>query len=1047
MRNSKLVSLRSAFCFVAASAWVTLRAKKQILRILWLCVALATVGVPVLALDPKQPLNQLYHTAWTARNGLTGSVLALAQAADGYLWVGTSDGLFRFDGVEFERYKPDEGSFAASSVSSLLALPDGGLWIGYLRGGASFLKSGRVTNYSERDGFPLAAVRAFAQDWDGTVWVAAVGGFRRLEGHRWQKVGMNWNYPDKAPTALFVDNRGTLWVADTDVIMFLPRGEKKFHNTGIRVNFRATGFAQRPDGTTCLFDSTHDLVQPLRLRLSYAIAEQAQTSSKSTNILLDRSGSLWVVRNPLGLLRIPTPKWGAPIEVGAIYPDTQVFTEQQGLTGRSFTALEDREGNIWIGTEAGLDRFRYRNLTWRQLPAGRHVFSLVAGDHGDVWTGTRGGNLLRVQDDKEVKGGPEDVWVAYRDSSNTIWFSARNVFWKWREGKFSKVAFPEQVTNAVNLSTDKDPILITSITRDQSGSIWVSIAGYGEFQLKNGLWKFAEVLKDHPDWAARAAFTDGYDRLWLVYGEIVAEVDRGQVRSFSAKDGLAVGSPNTVSGYHDHVYVGGEMGVAVLQGNRFRVIKGSDGNDFGLISGIVATSKEGLWLAAGPGIVHIPEREIQNFLQHSDYKVAYELFDIVSDLPEPLQRGAGEEGEYSPDVIRTSDGSLWFATRSGVARVDPARIVRNPLPPPVSIRAVLADDKSYSVSTNVSLPRLTKSLEIDYTALSLSIPERVRFRYRLEGPDEEWQDAGTRRQAFYRDLSPGNYQFHVIACNNDGVWNETGSTLNFTVAPAWYQTKWFKLLAFALTVGITLLLHLFERRRYATLLRVRFDERLEERTRLARDLHDTLLQTIQGSRLVADHARENLNDPSQAEKALDRLCGWLDRATVEGRAALNSLRSSATEKEDLGSALRHIAELCATDSLQVALSVSGVVRSMHPIARDEVFRIGEEAVRNACRHSRATSLAIEARYGANLVLRVRDNGVGLDPALLRSGKPGHFGIIGMRERAARIGARLALQTSPGKGTCLVLKVPGKVIFKSSVVARILQTLRRRVLQN
>jgi signal transduction histidine kinase len=212
-------------------------------------------------------------------------------------------------------------------------------------------------------------------------------------------------------------------------------------------------------------------------------------------------------------------------------------------------------------------------------------------------------------------------------------------------------------------------------------------------------------------------------------------------------------------------------------------------------------------------------------------------------------------------------------------------------------------------------------------------------------------------------------------------------------------------------------------------------------------LHDTLLQTIQGSRLVADHTRENLNDPSQAEKALDRLCGWLDRATIEGRAALNSLRSSETDKEDLGLALRHIAELCASDSVQVALSVSGVVRSMHPIARDEVFRIGEEAVRNACRHSRATSLGVEARYGANLTLRVRDNGIGLDPAVLRSGKPGHFGITGMRERAAKIGARLALETSPGKGTCLVLTVPGKVIFKSSIIAWVLETLKRRVLQN
>jgi signal transduction histidine kinase len=243
-----------------------------------------------------------------------------------------------------------------------------------------------------------------------------------------------------------------------------------------------------------------------------------------------------------------------------------------------------------------------------------------------------------------------------------------------------------------------------------------------------------------------------------------------------------------------------------------------------------------------------------------------------------------------------------------------------------------------------------------------------------------------------------------------------------------------------------LLLYLVERQRYVALLRARFDERLEERTRLARELHDTLLQTIQGSRMVADHARATLNDPSQIREMLDRLCTWLDRATVEGRAALNSLRSSATDREDLGSALRHSAELCAPETLQIALSVTGIVRSMHPIARDEVLRIGEEAVRNACRHSRATLLDIEARYGANLTLRVRDNGVGVAPVVLKSGKPGHFGLIGMRERAARIGARLALETSVGKGTCVVLRVPGRVIFKSSVVAWTLQDLKRKMLR-
>jgi signal transduction histidine kinase/ligand-binding sensor domain-containing protein len=1044
MRNLKSVPRVSEHCVVAALRVLALHYAKQTLRLLGTWLAIAWLCPRGFALDPNQSISQLYHTSWTARDGLDGNIEELAQTTDGYLWIGTTDGLFRFDGLSFERYKPAAGSLLTNSVSTLLALSDGGLWIGYLRGGASFLKDGHVTNYSAYSGdtgFPVSTVRHFAQDWDGTIWAAVIGGFARLEGQRWQRIGMNWNYPGKAPTSIFVDNQGTLWVADTGLIMFLPRGEKGFHNTGVHVNFRVDGFAQLPYGDICFLDSTHKVIQTLRPERKRAGGRSPHPTSSSGYVLIDHDGALWVAGQPEGLVRVPFPMSTGSIPVGKIGPGMQTFTEQQGLTSIDSDAiLEDREGNIWVGSDGGLDRFRHRNLTWRGLPG--HSFSLVAADNGDVWAGTKPGDIIDVRNGKPIKGGPRNIWLAHRDSDGTLWFSATDGLWKYTESKFSKIALPDQVKKASSPSGSKNPIIISAITRDRSGTMWVSISGFGEFQLKDGGWKFIEVVKSHPDWAARGALTDSRNRVWLVYGEVVPVVDHDRIQTFSVREGLTVGLPNTIGGRDEQVWVGGESGLAFLQRDRFHVLKGADRNGFGLITGIVATGNDGLWLAAGQGIIHIPKREVESALKNPGHGVQYDLLDFVSDLPEPLQR----EGVYSSSVIQGTDGLLWFATRSGVARVDPKQIVRNSLPPPVSIRAVVADDKSYSASAKIALPPLTRSLQIDYTALSLSIPQRVRFRYRLEDLEQDWHDAGTRRQAFYQDLRPGNYQFHVIACNNDGVWNETGSILNFAVAPAWYQTTWFKSLALALALGILFGLYLFERQRYATLLRARFDERLEERTRLARDLHDTLLQTIQGSRLVADHARQNLNDLSQAENALDRLCTWLDRATVEGRAALNSLRSSTTGQEDLASALRRTADICAPDGVQVAISITGVVRSMHPIARDEALRIGEEAVRNACMHSGGTSLAIEARYGTNLTLRVRDNGVGMDPGILGSGKPGHFGIIGMRERASRIGARVAFETSPSKGTSVVLTVPGKVIFTSSIRVWILQIVKRRLLR-
>jgi signal transduction histidine kinase len=363
------------------------------------------------------------------------------------------------------------------------------------------------------------------------------------------------------------------------------------------------------------------------------------------------------------------------------------------------------------------------------------------------------------------------------------------------------------------------------------------------------------------------------------------------------------------------------------------------------------------------------------------------------------------------------------------------------------VLSATSNGKTYAGLENLTLPAHTENLQIDYTALSLAMPERVKFRYKLDNVDKDWQDAGTRRQAFYTNLPPGKYRFHVIACNNDGVWNNQGAFLEFRTKPAWYQTTLFKLLLLVLGLGVALILYLFDRRRNMTLLRIRFDERLEERTRLARELHDTLLQTIQGSKLAADHAQQNLDDPGKTRTALQRLSQWLDRGVIEGRAALDSLRNSTTDTEDLASALRRSAEACVSDQMKIAVSVNGLPRSMHPVARDEVFRIGAEAIRNACIHSGGESLSIELRYGRDLMLDVRDNGRGFDPKLLNSGKPGHFGIMGMRERASNVGARLSLNTLEGRGTCLTLLVPGNVIFRSATFGSVCSDAKVRRSRN
>jgi signal transduction histidine kinase len=434
-----------------------------------------------------------------------------------------------------------------------------------------------------------------------------------------------------------------------------------------------------------------------------------------------------------------------------------------------------------------------------------------------------------------------------------------------------------------------------------------------------------------------------------------------------------------------------------------------------------------LWLDSKCGYLRIPATDLANWTAHPEAQVTVTTLSAL-DGADPGWNG----DRIQPSAARSPDGRLWFVGLSSLQMIDPGRSYKNSTPPPVHVEGLLADGKSYSPASPIALPPLTRDIQIDYTALSFVLPQRMGFRYILEGRDRDWQDPGLRRQAFYSELRPGSYRFRVIASNNDGVWNESGATLDFKVAAAWYQTIWFRSLCFVAGVLLLWGIYRLRVRRIAGTMKARFDERLAERTRIARDLHDTFLQTIQGSKLVADDALSATTDLSHMRQAMEKLSAWLARATEEGRAALNSLRTSTTEVNDLAGALRRALEECQIhSSMEVSLPVSGQIQEMHPIVRDEVYRIGYEAIRNACVHSRATQLRVELSYAQDLSLRICDNGVGIDPDIVHRGRPGHFGLQSMRERAARIMGKFSVESSAGSGTVITLTVPGGIIYRTA----------------
>ena len=405
----------------------------------------------------------------------------------------------------------------------------------------------------------------------------------------------------------------------------------------------------------------------------------------------------------------------------------------------------------------------------------------------------------------------------------------------------------------------------------------------------------------------------------------------------------------------------------------------------------------------------------------------------------------GFSGEIvpAPSLIQSPDGWIWFATTKGIAGLNPSTLAsyRSSTPPPVVVTSILSDGTSYQNLTDIRLPAYTKSLEIDYTALSFSIPERVKFRYKLEGVDEVWEDAGTRRQAFYNDLTPGRHRFQVMASNNDGVWNEAGATLQFTVAPAFYQTWWFRIL---LATAAGLIAWFLIRLRIRILLRElqgRLTVRVEERERIARELHDTLLQGLFGLILRLQFSMDQLPEEHPVRIDMVKALGQSELIMKEGRERIKDLRANPSQLPSLGDALEHFGhELQSILPVQFEVSVDGVPRAIDPYVYEEILLIGREALTNAFRHAEASAIGVNLSYRlSGLQVRVHDNGRGVNRLVLEAGgRKDHWGLPNMRERAKKMHATFQIEL-PGKGgTEVELRVPASIAYKSH------QTMRHRL---
>lgn len=1015
-------------CMMVASARRRFRLTIKLhifVQVVSICLLGIVSGGTALA-QPSQPtITQFVHTGWGEKQRAPKNIHAIAQTTDGFLWIAATDGLTRFDGVSFEQYEPPSGPpLPAGPATALLALPNGDLWVGFNRGGISLLRNGEVVTYRSPER-PLGGhVQSLAQDATGTIWAGTSTGLARFDGNRWIEAGKEWNLPPGRAGALFVDRQGTLWVVTENTILFLPKGARAFQPTSIRYG-QVAQIAEARNGKLWMAETTRS-VRPIPLGTKSLPSDDTEVRVGSQAILVARDGSLWITTLGDGLRRVPAPEelHGKPDGASSLI---ESYTEKDGLTDNLVTtAYQDREGNIWVGTWSGIDCFKKSKFVQVDSPIESPFVQLIPADDGEMWVSWTTG-LVRTRDSKipprlDIKRG-KNFENVYRGPNGAIYMLYAAEIIRYDKGSFVRTPLPKPIVDAF-----AGRILAVMPTMGPGEVLWMDIRDSGIFYRSNGTWIRFDTPSGLRSLPPTAALTDDSGRVWFGYDDgTIIYIQSGKIHTVAPHKGSPVGDVRSMGGRNQQVWIGGTLGLGYFDGNRVQAVLPSDEERFGSVTGIEEMADGSLWLHESRGVIHIHATELRKFVADPTYRVHYELLDALDGLP-----GRFDDLTLQKETV-DSRGRIWFATTKGIAWLDPASIQLDDSPPPSAIREVVADGKPFALQDDPILPALIGRLEIDYSGLNLSTQERVRFRYQLEGTDKGWQEAGTRREAFYTNLSPGKHRFRLNARNIGGEWNKEDTVLEFSVAPAWFQTYWFFALCAAVAFLIVWALYRMRVRQIANAMSARFDERLSERTRIARDFHDTLLQTIQGSKLVADSALKQSADPVRMRGSMEQLSTWLGRASEEGRAALNSLRSSAVETNDLAEAFRRSIDECRINStMEASFAVVGEVSEMHPIVRDEVYRIGYEAIRNACVHSRAAQLRVELTYAEDLTLRVRDNGLGIDLAIASEGKEGHFGLQGMRERAGRIMAKLAVETSTGSGTEIKLVVPGSIIYRKAI---------------
>ncbi len=979
------------------------------LHVLAVAAALIPLAHCALAAPPGLSLMQYIHTSWTQMEGsVMPGVEAVAQTSDGYLWLGTAQGLIRFDGLRFIPWTPPAGEqLPSQAIKSLTASAGGGLWIG-TQSGIGRLRDGHLVPYAAGNGLAGQTIVTMLEDRAGRLWAGSsqrtAAGLILIEKGSVTTYGRESGLPALQIRSLFQDRGGALWVG-TEAGFCRWNGSRAGPCRLTHPGYAIRSISGDAEGRLFLAGMTKGILRFADNRLEPIGGPLPDGITNVETLLRDHKGNLWVGTINQGLFCLRNGQ-------------VEHFTRRDVLSSDSIAALfEDREENLWVGTPNGLDRLREPKVArWstRDGLSGNLITAVCATREGDVWVAAVGGGLNRLHDNRVTKYAPgaglpqATILSLYEDGNGTLWMGTVGGVGYLSHNRF------------VEIRRTGEPRLdrVFAIASGPQGTLWLADAQWGLFQLQNGRLAPAKPDGVPPGKSIYQLYSGRSGDLWIGYHEGgITVVGRGGVQSYEPPNGLAAGPVQAFyEDSFDTAWVGTGQGLSRFRKGHWTTWTTAQGLPEGGIQAIMEDTHGHLWLVTGAGLLDVALADLQRSADGSPQGLAFATYG-PSDGIRPARFGMA-----NPRIARSRDGRLWIDTQDGVASINPGVIRTHTQSPPVAIEQMMVDGKPLDLSAR-EIGFRGRAVQFDYTALSLTMPEAIRFRYKLEGFDKDWIEAGTRRQIVYANLPPRHYRFHAIACNNEGIWNQTGATLAFRSEPYFYQTWLFAALCVSAAGLAGYGMHRLRMRQ----LRSGFRLVLQERARLTREMHDTILQGFAGVVFQLEAAsRQMTNSPEAGKQRMDRALEQADRSLREARLALSAMRISALENSTLPEALRAAArQIVDGTAIRFDMEVKGKARPLPDDVQANLFIIAREAMNNAMNHAHPHGLLLELAYSAHQVrLTVQDDGVGFDPQTAAA-KSNHWGLAGMGERARLIGAGLTVDSAPGRGTRLEVVVEQK----------------------